>query len=84
MHCDATAALVGSERTDAPVRLPEGDASVVSEIDKGSVAVHIAARICSEASTGEVIVSSSIRKIAVGSAIGLGDRGLYELRGVPG
>jgi pimeloyl-ACP methyl ester carboxylesterase/class 3 adenylate cyclase len=52
--------------------------------DIGGIAVHIAARIVSEAGAGEILVSSTVRDLAVGSGIGFEDRGLVELRGVPG
>lgn len=48
------------------------------------LAVHIAARIQSLAAPGEVLVSSTIKDLAVGSAFGFADRGHYALKGIPG
>ncbi|WP_273732753.1 adenylate/guanylate cyclase domain-containing protein [Mycolicibacterium septicum] len=52
--------------------------------DIGGIAVHIAARICGEASGGDVVVSRTVRDLVVGSGTGFEDRGNVELRGVPG
>jgi Adenylate and Guanylate cyclase catalytic domain len=52
--------------------------------DIGGIAVHIAARIMSQAAPGEILVSSSLRDLVVGLGIGFEDRGSHELKGVPG
>src|SRR5580704_4809363 len=52
--------------------------------DLGGLAVHIAARIGSLASPNEVLVSSTVKDLVVGSGIEFEDRGEYELKGVPG
>ena len=52
--------------------------------DIGGIAVHIAARICGQAGVGEIVVSSTVRDLVVGSGTGFDDRGSVELRGVPG
>jgi hypothetical protein len=49
----------------------------------GGLAVHIAARISSIAAAGEVLVSSTVRDLTVGSGQELADRGEHELKGVP-
>jgi len=48
------------------------------------IALHIAARIMSEAAGGQILVSSTVREIAAGSGIDFGDDGFHALRGVPG
>jgi class 3 adenylate cyclase len=50
----------------------------------GGIAVHIAARILGQAGAGEILVSSTVRDLVVGSGTGFEDRGSVELRGVPG
>jgi pimeloyl-ACP methyl ester carboxylesterase len=50
----------------------------------GGIAVHIAARIVGHAGAGEILVSSTVRDLVVGSGTGFEDRGSVELRGVPG
>jgi class 3 adenylate cyclase len=52
--------------------------------DVGGMAVHIGARVMSEAGPGEVLVSSAVRDLVVGSGIDFIDRGAHELKGVPG
>jgi class 3 adenylate cyclase len=52
--------------------------------DLAGVAVHVAARVGAEARSGEVLVSSTVKDLVMGSAIDLTDRGAHELKGVPG
>ena len=52
--------------------------------DVGGLAVHIGARISGLAGPGEVLVSSTVRDLIVGSGQALLDRGEHELKGVPG
>jgi pimeloyl-ACP methyl ester carboxylesterase len=54
------------------------------DADIGGIAVHIAARILGHAEAGEILVSSTVRDLVVGSGTGFEDRGSVELRGVPG
>jgi class 3 adenylate cyclase/pimeloyl-ACP methyl ester carboxylesterase len=48
------------------------------------IAVHIGARIAAEARPREVLVSSIVRDLAGGSGIDFEDRGMHDLKGVPG
>ena len=52
--------------------------------DLGGLAVHIAARVAGSAASGEVLVSSTVRDLLVGSDVRCIDRGTHELKGVPG
>jgi class 3 adenylate cyclase/pimeloyl-ACP methyl ester carboxylesterase len=52
--------------------------------DIGGIAVHIAARILSQAGASEILVSRTVRDLVVGSGTGFEDRGSVKLRGVPG
>ncbi|HVL82399.1 MAG TPA: adenylate/guanylate cyclase domain-containing protein [Actinomycetota bacterium] len=52
--------------------------------DVGGIAVAIAQRVMSEASPGEVLVSGAVPPLVAGSGIEFADRGLRELKGVPG
>ena len=47
------------------------------------MAVHIAARIQSAAQPGEILVSSTVKDLAVGSTIRFADKGDTRLKGVP-
>jgi class 3 adenylate cyclase len=49
-----------------------------------SIAVHIGARVSARAGAGEVLVSSVVRDLVVGSGIEFEDRGTHELKAVPG
>jgi class 3 adenylate cyclase len=52
--------------------------------DVAGMAVHIGARVGSLAAPGEVLVSSTVKDLVVGSGIDFQDRGEHELKGVPG
>ncbi len=52
--------------------------------DLGGLAVHIASRVAACADPGEVLVSSTVKDLLVGSDIRSIDRGPHELKGVPG
>ena len=52
--------------------------------DLGGLAVHIAARVGSMASPNEVLVSSTVKDLVVGSGIEFQDRREHTLKGVPG
>jgi pimeloyl-ACP methyl ester carboxylesterase/class 3 adenylate cyclase len=48
------------------------------------IAVHIGARVASLAAPGEVLTSSTVKDLVVGSGIEFADRGRHALKGVPG
>jgi pimeloyl-ACP methyl ester carboxylesterase/class 3 adenylate cyclase len=48
------------------------------------IAVHTGARVASRASAGEVLVSSTVKDLVAGSGLAFSDRGVHELKGVPG
>ncbi len=50
----------------------------------GGIAVHIASRVMSAAGPGEVLVSGTLRDLVAGSDLRFSDRGIHELKGVPG
>jgi class 3 adenylate cyclase len=52
--------------------------------DVGGIAVHISARVIALARGGEVVVSSTVKDLVVGSDLDFDDRGTHKLRGVPG
>jgi class 3 adenylate cyclase len=52
--------------------------------DVRGIAVHIGARVSALARGGEVLVSSTVKELVVGSELRFEDRGAHELRGVPG
>ncbi len=54
------------------------------ENDVGGIAVHIGARVAATARPEEVLVSSTVKDLVVGSGIEFEDRGSHRLKGVPG
>jgi class 3 adenylate cyclase len=52
--------------------------------DLAGLAVHIGARVAARAQGGEVLVSSTVKDLVVGSELEFSDRGEHELKGIPG
>jgi class 3 adenylate cyclase len=50
----------------------------------GGLAVHIGARVAGIAGPGEVLVSSTVKDLVVGSDLAFTDRGTHSLKGAPG
>ena len=63
--------------------LHTGETEVIGD-DVGGIAVHIAARVMAKAGPSELLVSSRVKDLVVGSGIAFADRGLHALKGVPG
>jgi class 3 adenylate cyclase/alpha-beta hydrolase superfamily lysophospholipase len=64
--------------------LHAGECELLGDDDVGGLAVRIGARVSSLAGPGEVLVSSTVRDLIVGSGQTLIDRGDHDLKGVPG
>ena len=52
--------------------------------DIGGIGVHITARVAARARPGEILVSHTVTELVAGSGIRFDERGLHELKGVPG
>ncbi len=52
--------------------------------DIGGIAVHIGARVSALAGPNDVLVSSTLRDLVIGSGLEFEDRGAHALKGVPG
>jgi class 3 adenylate cyclase len=52
--------------------------------DLSGIALHIGQRVSASASPGEILVSSTVRDLALGSGVEFIDRGEHELQGLPG
>jgi class 3 adenylate cyclase len=63
--------------------LHTGECELVGD-DIGGMAVNIGARISALVGADEVLVSSTVKDLVVGSGIHFRDRGAHELRGIPG
>jgi len=74
---------VGSLDLSLRAGVHTGEVEVMGE-DIGGMAVHLGARVSAKAGPGEVLVSSTVRDLVVGSDLRFGDAGEHELKGVPG
>ncbi|HEV2035176.1 MAG TPA: adenylate/guanylate cyclase domain-containing protein [Candidatus Dormibacteraeota bacterium] len=82
----AAGAIVGAVgKLGVPIRagLHAGEAEAAGQ-KIGGIAVHIASRVMSAAVPGEVLVSGTLRDLVAGSGVEFSDRGLHQLKGVPG
>ncbi|GAA4292181.1 hypothetical protein GCM10023161_39040 [Mycobacterium paraffinicum] len=52
--------------------------------DIGGIGVHIGARVSALAGANDVLVSSTLRDLVIGSGLEFEDRGTHHLKGVPG
>jgi class 3 adenylate cyclase len=75
---------LSSINLDIRAGLHTGECELLADDDVSGLAVHIGARISSLAGPGEVLVSSTVRDLIVGSGQRLSDRGEHELKGIPG
>jgi class 3 adenylate cyclase len=65
----------------------EGSAPNALELrgeDIGGIGVHIGARVSALAGPNDVLVSSTLRDLVIGSGLEFEERGAHELKGVPG
>jgi class 3 adenylate cyclase len=53
------------------------------DTDVAGLAVHVGARVAAQAAADEVLVTSTVRDLTVGSGLNFVDRGEYDLKGVP-
>jgi class 3 adenylate cyclase len=81
----ATALLEGLARTDVQIRagIHTGEVELRGD-DVGGIAVHLAARIMAAADAGEILVSTTVKDLVIGSDIGFKDRGTHSLKGIDG
>jgi class 3 adenylate cyclase len=50
----------------------------------GGVVVNVGARVMAAAGPGEILVTGTVRELAAGAGFTFDDRGVHELKGVPG
>jgi class 3 adenylate cyclase len=68
---------------DVRAGLHSGECEVIDD-NIGGIALHIGARVAASAVAGEVLVSSTVRDLVIGSPFRFTDRGLHALKGLPG
>ena len=76
--------LAGGLDLEIRAGLHTGECELLPDGDVGGMAVHIGSRVSALAGPKEVLVSSTVRDLVVGSGQTLTDRGEYDLKGVPG
>ncbi len=79
---DAIRASVRSLGLELRAGLHTGECELVGR-DVAGIAVHIGARVMSQAAPGEILASSTVKDLVVGSGLQFADRGLHALRGLP-
>jgi class 3 adenylate cyclase len=80
------AAAIHEDMSQSGVEIRSGIHSGEVEIlggDVGGMAVNIGARVGAMAAPGEVLVSSTVRELVVGSGIEFEERGSHRLKGAP-
>jgi class 3 adenylate cyclase len=80
----ATAIHDDLSRSGVEIRsgIHSGEVETIGE-DVGGIAVNIGARVGALAAPGEVLVSSTVRELVVGSGIEFEERGSHQLKGAP-
>jgi len=78
-----TIAAVAELGLDIRAGIHTGEVELVGGRVEG-IAVHIGARVAAEARPCELLVSSIVKDLAAGSSIEFEDRGVRQLKGVPG
>jgi class 3 adenylate cyclase len=74
---------VASLGIEVRAEIHAGEVELIGD-DVGGMAVNIGARIGAIADPGEVLVSSTVRELVVGSGLEFADRGARTLKGAPG
>jgi class 3 adenylate cyclase len=74
---------VGTLGIEVRAGLHTGECELIGD-DIGGMAVNIGARIGALGDPNEVLVSSTVKDLVVGSGISFTDRGVHELKGVQG
>jgi class 3 adenylate cyclase len=74
---------LGGIGVDVRAGIHTGEVELIGD-DVGGIAVNIGARIGDPAEPREVLVSSTVRELVVGSGLDFADRGVRSLKGAPG
>lgn len=63
--------------------LQTGECELIGN-DIGGLAVHMAARVASEAGPDQILVTNTVKDLTAGSRVKFEDRGMHSLKGIPG
>lgn len=80
--CAVTASVRGLG-LDVRAGLHTGECELIDGKVAG-IAVHTGSRVASQAQPGEVLVSGTVKDLVAGSGLTFDDRGVHELKGIPG
>jgi class 3 adenylate cyclase/streptogramin lyase len=80
----AIAGAVHEVGTEVRLGIHTGEIEFVEGGNVAGLAVHIGARVMSLAGPAEILVTSTVRELVVGSGVGFEDFSIHELKGVPG
>ncbi len=84
LRCALAITRVGRELgVEVRIGMHTGECELIGD-DVGGMAVHIASRVSGLAASGEVLVSGTVYGTVVGGPFRFEDRGMHELKGVPG
>jgi class 3 adenylate cyclase len=84
LRCAAAVSAAARELgIEVRVGLHTGECEI-SDGDIGGMAVNVAARVMAKAGPGEVLVSPAVSSAVVGGPFSFEERGVHELKGVPG
>ena len=82
-HIDVNPGLIDAEQAvDLGLRRHAGQVERRGGEVTG-LAVHVGARVAALAAASEVLVTSTVQMLVLGSGIGFADRGNHTLKGVP-
>jgi pimeloyl-ACP methyl ester carboxylesterase len=68
---------------DVRAGIHTGECELDGEKVRG-IAVHTGARVAALADAGEVLISQTVKDLTAGSGLEFADRGVHELKGIPG
>ena len=77
------AVIVIEQGIEVRAGLHTGECEVRGD-DIGGIGVHIGARVSALAGANDVLVSSTLRDLVIGSGLEFEERGSHKLKGVPG
>jgi class 3 adenylate cyclase len=80
----AIAGAVHEVGTEVRLGIHTGEIEFVEGGTVAGLAVHIGARVMSLAGPAEILVTSTVKELVVGSQVGFEDFSVHELKGVPG
>jgi class 3 adenylate cyclase/pimeloyl-ACP methyl ester carboxylesterase len=78
----AISEAVGDLGLEVRIGIHTGEVETINN-KAGGIAVHVGARIGAMAGPSEILVSSTVKDLTLGSGITFSDRGEHELKGVP-